>query len=175
MKSVRQKREREFERESSRKREREKEREIKKKKKERRKERMESWKNDQMCWRTAKVMIGFWLVTYTGKESNLITVSPVVDSALKFRGKLNFGLVRKQGKVPKVIITIATYQLKIIPINRNKDVLINRNERSIINSLLRVDCCIWDLPLSCLCFSFVWLNSNGIGHAITVVWFTWKT
>jgi len=40
-------------------------------------------------------MDGFWLVTYTGEESHLIRVSPVVDSALKFRGQLNFRLSEK--------------------------------------------------------------------------------
>lgn len=31
--------------------------------------------------------------TYTGKEVLLIRVSPVVDTALKFRGQCDFGLV----------------------------------------------------------------------------------
>lgn len=33
------------------------------------------------------------LCTYTGEESLLIRVSPVVDTALKFRGQLDFGLI----------------------------------------------------------------------------------
>lgn len=32
-------------------------------------------------------------VTYAGEESLLIPKSPVVDTALKFRGQLDFGLV----------------------------------------------------------------------------------
>jgi hypothetical protein len=34
-----------------------------------------------------------WGFTYTGKEVLLIRVSPVVDTALKFRGQCDFGLV----------------------------------------------------------------------------------
>lgn len=35
----------------------------------------------------------WWGFTYTGKEVLLIRVSPVVDTALKFRGQCDFGLV----------------------------------------------------------------------------------
>merc|ERR1712137_967001 len=53
----------------------------------------------------------------TGKESHLISVSPVVDSALKFRGQLNFRLMRKQGKVfPK-----GYYYDSVIPSEDNPD------------------------------------------------------
>ena len=36
--------------------------------------------------------------TYTGEESLLIRVSPVVDTALEFRGQLDFRLVNDTGQ-----------------------------------------------------------------------------
>lgn len=59
-------------------------------------------------------------VTYTGEESLLIRVSPVVDTALKFRGQLDFRLV----------VLVDTGQQKVTVVAKQWDSLKGNSIRS---------------------------------------------